>query len=501
VSGPGTLARLEAIVDASGVAEPIEALLPVGVRPRQLAVRTLLLGILLVLADGRPAHLSRVGDALVGLLPDEQRRLGVVVDWKAGPHLLTYRQIERTFSLVVGALGAGQGDGTAATALQEVTDDLLEASVPAACKDASRSYAVDWTDVESFSSRRRVDGAYNDPDASWGHRKGGGPGEKDERFFGYYLQLATMVADEGGATVAELARRMALTSCLVDPPPALVGVLEAMAASGVAVGDVLCDSGYSHRVAEHWALPIRRLGAELVMDLHPHDRGTQGTFAGAICWNGNLYCPATPKALFCLEPLSRQASTAETEAHDRRAAELARYKLGRASAPDPDGYHRVMCPAAMGKVRCPRREPSLALPFDRPEITAAPDPGPTCCTRQTITVPPEVNAKTTQKHDYPGPTHRRSYARRSAAERSNATIKDPASTDVARGWCRVMGLTPMTVLLVCALVVRNLRVLDAFEKRQADDERRRAAGLEPKTRRRRRRTINDLVGATVTAPP
>ena len=47
-----------------------------------------------------------------------------------------------------------------------------------------------------------------------------------------------------------------------------------------------------------------------------------------------------------------------------------------------------------------------------------------------------------------------------------------------------MGLTPMTVLLACALVVRNCRVLDAFEKRQADDERRRAAGLGPKTRRR-----------------
>ncbi|RIK02758.1 MAG: hypothetical protein DCC48_17615 [Acidobacteria bacterium] len=51
---PGALARLEAIVDASGIAPRIEAKLPVGGRPRQLRVRTLVLGILLALADARP---------------------------------------------------------------------------------------------------------------------------------------------------------------------------------------------------------------------------------------------------------------------------------------------------------------------------------------------------------------------------------------------------------------------------------------------------------------
>ena len=48
------------IIDRSGAAPRIE-LLPAGARPRQLAVRTLLLGLLLVLADLRsPAHLTRV---------------------------------------------------------------------------------------------------------------------------------------------------------------------------------------------------------------------------------------------------------------------------------------------------------------------------------------------------------------------------------------------------------------------------------------------------------
>ena len=75
-------------------------MLPVGVRPRQLSVRTLLAGMLLTLADGRPAHLSRVHGALVGLDEENRRYLGIVCQSKHGPHTLTYRQVEYTFSLL-----------------------------------------------------------------------------------------------------------------------------------------------------------------------------------------------------------------------------------------------------------------------------------------------------------------------------------------------------------------------------------------------------------------
>ena len=51
-------------------------------------------------------------------------------------------------------------------------------------------------------------------------------------------------------------------------------------------------------------------------------------------------------------------------------------------------------------------------------------------------------AKTAQKHDYPSAAWRRSYARRTGAERGFATAKDPASNDISRGWCRLMGLAP-----------------------------------------------------------
>ena len=151
----------------------------------------------------------------------------------------------------------------------------------------------------------------------------------------------------------------------------------------------------------------------------------------------------------------------------------------------------------MGKIRCPLRPASMTLDRDRPEILQPPQHPPACCTRQTITVPPDVTAKTAQKHDYPSRAHRRSYARRTGAERGFATAKDPASNDIGRGWCRLMGLAPLMLFTTALLIVRNQRVLAAWNARQAGSARRAAAGLPPKTRRRRRKTLTALA----TAPP
>ena len=489
------LRRLEAIVERSGIAPRVEALLPAGVRPRQLSVRTLLIGILALACEGRPAHLSRVQEALLCLPEAEQRRLGVIAEWKDGPHELTYRQVERTFSLVARALAKAEPDGEPSEALAEALDALLEASVAEAGEPPSSSYAVDWTDLETFSCPPpKGGGDCADPEATWGHRRGNSPGERDETFFGYYLQVVTAVKEERGPAVAELVRRIQIGSCDVDPPPALVGVLERMVKSGIELGDVLADSGYAHRVAETWALPVRRLGADLVQDLHPHDRGQKGTHMGATLANGALYCPATPAALLELGPLARGAGENETAAHDAKAAELARHKLSPIADYDADGYRRVGCPAARGKLRCPLRPESMQLGHTRPEVISPPEHPPTCCAQRTITVPASVNAKTAQKHDYPSAEHRRSYARRSAAERAYATVKDPATNDISKGWCRLTGLAPIALFTAGVFVARNLRVADAFAARQAEDERRAAEGLAPK-RRRRRRTADDLVGA------
>jgi len=268
---------------------------------------------------------------------------------------------------------------------------------------------------------------------------------------------------------------MTLASCHQDPVRAFVPVLTGMPADGIPPGDILADSGCAHRDAAAGAIPLRLAGAQLVQDLHPADRGPQGTHHGAIIANGNLYCTATPR------PLPPGATREQAAGHDIQSAELARHKLGRITSDDADGHHRVMCPAVLGKIRCPLRPASMTLDRDRPEIFTPPEHPPACCAQQTITVPPQVAAKTRQKHDYPSAAHRRSYARHTGAERTFATAKDPASNNIARGWCRLTGLTPLMLWLACLLAVRNQRILIAWDVRQAGNARRAAAGLPPKT--------------------
>jgi len=420
-------------VDCSGISQTIEDKLPRGARGRQLSVRTLFVGMLLAQQDGRPAHLTRVHKALVALAEPDQWRLGIIAPWKRGSHLLSYRQTERTFGLVCRALSKTEPDGKPSLGLSEVIDSLIEASVPDVYKHQSSALAVDWTDLETFGKAPTKGTTCKDTEASWGHRHGDGPGQAGSIFFGYFLQAATMVNEDKGPKAAELARRILVTTCSADPVPALVPVLERMHRSGASVGDVLADSGYAHRAANHWAVPLRALGARLVQDLHPSDRGPKGTHAGAVLCNGNLYCPATPEALLAIGPGGRDLSLEQIREQDRMSAELSLYKLGRICSDDQDGYHRVMCPAEMGKLRCPLRDKSMTGSLRRPEVLSPPQDPPKCCRQKTVTVPAEVCAKTAQAHDYPSKAHRRSYKRRTAAERTFASIKNPATNDISRG--------------------------------------------------------------------
>ena len=492
------LPALEEVTGRSQVAARIETLLPTGVRPRQLTARTLLAGLCLTQAGGRPAHLTRVHQALSALSEDDQVRLGVIADWRTGPHKLTCRQTEYTFGLVADTLAEDEPCGQPSQALQAICDDLLEASIPEEFKNASTSLAVDWTDLETFSRPPPARGGdCADPEASWGHRKNNLLRSVDELFYGYYASAAIMMPGENGPPVPEFARRATVSSCRQDPVRAFVPVLTSMPGQGIPLGDIPGDSGYAHRDASAWAIPLRTAGAQLVQDLHPHDRGPKGTHDGAVISNGSLYCPQTPRPLLEPGPLARTATREQAADWERETAELARYKPGRLTSDDQDGYHRVQCPAAMGKIRCPLRPASMTLDRDRPEILQPPEHPQACCTQQTITVPPAVLAKTAQKHDYPSAAWRRSYSRRTGAERGFATAKDPATNDISRGWCRLMGLAPLMLFTTTLLIVRNQRILHAWNTRQEENQRRAAAGLPPKTRKRRRKTLAGLA----TGPP
>ena len=198
-------------------------------------------------------------------------------------------------------------------------------------KDASAALSADWTDTETWSRppRHGTTGCA-DPEAVLGTPQlATCPAPKARCSSATTYPPPPWPREEHGPPVPELARRMTLSSCHLDPARALVPVLARMPADGIPLGDVLADSGYAHRDAGAWAIPLRQAGAQLIQDLHPHDRGPQGTHAGAIIANGSLYCPHDPRAAAGTRAAAPRRHPEDIAAHDARAAELARHKLGR----------------------------------------------------------------------------------------------------------------------------------------------------------------------------
>jgi hypothetical protein len=485
------LKEIRRIVKESGVASLLQEKMPKGGRPRRLSCHAVLVGIMLALSDHRPAHLVAAYRTLLSLGVTERIALGVSWHEKTGLRSITYRQFADTHQVMIRCIDpspvpsfkktapteraahlqkvrSATDPDQARAALEAVSDAIVEKSIPARFRSAGSDLAVDWTDYETWSRPRTKEdpSPANDPDASWGHARRNAPGATEVLFFGYYAQVATMVGDVGAEPIPELVRRIAFEAPSVDPARAMAQTLVRMS-STVALKCVICDCGYSNRDPAGFAVPLRRSGAQLVMDLHPADRGPKGSFEGAVIANGQLYCPATPPKLLELSSLRRGASKDETERQDEMGNELARYKLSAICSPDQDGYLRVRCPASGGKVRCARKPDSLALPGDRPTVAVTDDGVERrCCSQKTITVPPQIAAKTRQLHDYASREHRLSYQRRTAAERTYASLSDPSVGGMRRGWCRLFGLAKNTLVYALAVSVRNMRIADSFEKRQ-----------------------------------
>ena len=486
----------------------------------QLPIRTLLVGILLTALDKQPLHLTRVHAALQLLPQADQRRLRVRVPGRSGEHTATYRQVTRLFDNTIRQLDASPSPSYRGVApadrerhfnqaqpapneaaerdrrLAELCDRLLDATL-GTWKSAS-SHAVDWTDVEAWARRptnKQQPWDRADSNAAWGRRPPREPGITDSLFFGFDEQVVVTVNDEGRPRIPELVRRLDLQPANKNQPNALLDVLSRMKHGGAPIGDLLADAGYSHKV--DWLLRVRALGFAPVADLHPKDRGLRGTHEGALVIEGELYCPSTPKELWDIPPLGRGASSAGVANHDRLIALREKYRLGIAAVADGDGFYRVACPAALGKVRCPLRVTSLSLGFGRPEILKPPNAPPKCCTQRTITVTPDVGAKVRQKHTYGSPTFRESYKRRSAAERAFATVKDRAGEDLTRGRIRLMGRAKTMLMRTFAWAARNCRIIDAY----LAQARRPTPPTPPQPRRRKRRRGPSLATLAQTRSP
>ena len=222
--------------------------------------------------------------------------------------------------------------------------------------------------------------------------------------------------------------------------------------------------------------------AQLVQDLHPHDRGP-GRAPGSVIANGSLSARRPPHAAR-LAPLPPAATAGRPPSTTSKPPSLARYKLGRPRR----RRHGSTGPAA----RRARQDPLPAPPGldaaqpDRPGILTPPGHPPACCAQRTITVPPQVAAKTRQ-NTYPSAASRQPSAARQRRT-SNATIKDPPRRHRPR-LVQARGLTPVALSIACLLAIRDQRIAAAFAGppgRQRPPRRRR---LPPRARKRRRTTL------------
>ena len=393
---------------AEGPAAWFEARLPTGPRPRELSVKGLLVALFLTADGGSALHLTRAASFLSGLTARDKQRLGV-------PAQVTYRHVERLWTIMAALIDPApvysrrakrrdpltRGEIVERQGLQDdIVDLIFEATIPVKYKDQG-SYAVDGTDVEEWACPPTRNRHSTNPSAAWGRRRAKRPnagGQPDEMFWGWNEQVMTMVNDEGKPPVPELVRRETLTPANVHQAPASLVMLARYRSGGGNAGDLLADSAYPY--ADGWTTAVAALGFSPIVDIHPNLLGRKGTEQGAFVVDDLLLCPMTPMSLIDVKRPGSDAAPDEWDRYFEQVAERAKYSFATHGRPDAEGDQRVKCPASCGKARCILKPRSMSNPLTGPKIVDGPEPGPTCCTQETMTITRAVAEKLRQKHRY-----------------------------------------------------------------------------------------------------
>jgi hypothetical protein len=458
------VATAERVVDASGLASSLDARLR-GYqrrpgRPRELSMRNFLVGMFLV-AESGTLHICRIAPMLNGMPTGTRKRLGLTRDGG-----VTDRQVQRLFATISAALRAA---GIAS--LDELFDALCDATQPAdADADATRSIAVDSTDIESWGRRRSLRSAKpcSDPDARWRGTQQAKSTWKNP-LYGYDLTAAVTVPELDGPDVPLAARRVRLRPAAQDVGPTGLDVIAATAAMQRGLGDVVADRAYSKRHdGTDFALPVRALGGEPVFALMGYQLGVSGTVHGALIIDGNPFSPATPKNLRSLTPPPVGASVADIINYQQQVAQRAQYALVAHGKRNHNGDADYRCPAAAEKLRCPLVPGSLSLPMTVPTALTPPKPArkATVCAQATRRFA-AADIPLAQRNLHGSRAWYTSWNRRNRVEGFFGNLKDEARESIRRGIVRVRTIEKVGMWLAFAVAAANERLAAAFKRRPA----------------------------------
>lgn len=480
--------RAEAVIDRSGLVGELEALLrPVATasgrhigRPRDLSVRTFLVGLLLTAGHGKNLHLRQVHRTLTrDISRTQQDRLGVRFE-RRGEHLGTRKRVVsyNHVSRIVCALAA-KVDMADDDYLQSIVDRLIIASI-ASGPGPSGHWAIDGTGVDTWanglkSARRRAD-----RDAAWGHRTPTPQKSMSEMFYGFDLYGFTIVPPAGvdGRAYPNLIGAIVVRPAASDDAEASLTGVDALLASSLPVDMVLVDRGISYKSDQHWANRLRDRGIDQTLDMHALEHG-RVDYRGIAMIDGWPHCPSIPETLVHIKRPERLTvpgngvENPELEQFRTEIADRGRYAMRRVQGWSEkkrtgERVERYECPADAGYLRCPLKPASMNYPDDVPLNMHPPDPAtaPTPCTQRTFELPEEAQAKLRQTHRWGTDTWIKDYARRTYVEAGFGELRNPALGALARGAFCVMGIIKVTLMLAALVVASNVRRLATWATNQ-----------------------------------
>ena len=204
------------------------------------------------------------------------------------------------------------------------------------------------------------------------------------------------------------------------------------------------------------------------MDLHPFDRGPKGTFEGAVCANGSLYCPAVPDQPRVARTTRRGAATRVVLDHDR-SCWRARSLPVRSPCKDPTrtattrpvprhGRQTQMPYWSSRPSPCPLSTQTSPIHLCYRHDAVASEASPRAAERQ---------RQTRQKHPYPSPADRRSYARRTVAKGKACPprpIRPGTASAAAGAACSARRRTPSCTH--SQLYAQNIRIEQSRQRRE-----------------------------------
>lgn len=492
------------VIDSSGVADELEALIKERTgRRRHLKVRSLLVALLALAVDDRALHLKAATKLLsLGLPPTWRGNLGVVGEALGRkPFLARYRQVRYLFHLVLSAVDPSVEAKDRVLPLEEAEarrkklspeeiacrqerlerfmGDLLEASVKVCSAEELAGYdgsvGLDATPVPLWSRgpSKPAGTCASDPDGGWyvregDHRDRPGPDGKALRKICWALDadVVTMGRPPGAlAAWPNLALGVLLGKPGHRPAQKGVKLLSDLRRRGWPAGYLGADRGYTQCLPEEFHLPVRALGYSLVMDYKVGELGRQANSQGAVMVEGAFYCPAMPEELVSASA-DKRAGKVDDVTFKARIEARANWRLVKKEGPDEDGYERFSCPAQepYPHLCCPLRPGAAERALGKVPVLSPPELPPKVCTQSAITLAPDVGARYRQDLAFATEGWARTYATyRNTIEGLNGFVKDPAHEALAEpGRRRVRGIAAQGVFVTLLLMAANFRKVAAW---------------------------------------